>query len=48
MKCSGEVHRFLDKGQAPDDLTVVVVRIASPRVDRHSEIPDGADLIEVL
>lgn len=43
-----QVHKFLDKGQPQDDLTLVVVRIASPRVDAHSEIPNGADLIEVL
>jgi sigma-B regulation protein RsbU (phosphoserine phosphatase) len=42
------VQRFLDKGQAQDDLTLVVVRIACPRLDSHSEIPDGADLVEVL
>lgn len=42
------VRRFLDKGQAQDDLTLVVVRIASPRVDSRTEIPDGAHLVEVL
>lgn len=42
------VQRFLDNGQAVDDLTLVVVRIASPRVDSGSEISDGAHLVEVL
>jgi hypothetical protein len=43
-----QVQRFLDKGQAQDDLTLVVVRIASRRVDCRSEIPDAAGRIEVL
>jgi len=42
------VHRFLDKGQAQDDVILVVVRIASPRVDDHSQIPERAGLTEVL
>jgi sigma-B regulation protein RsbU (phosphoserine phosphatase) len=43
-----QVYKFLDKGQAQDDLTLVVVRIASLRIDRQAENPDGADLIAVL
>jgi sigma-B regulation protein RsbU (phosphoserine phosphatase) len=42
------VQRFLDKGRAQDDLSLVVVRLASPRVDSSSEISDGAHLVEVL
>lgn len=44
----GQVHRFLDKRQAQDDLTLVVVRIASPCVDDYSHIPERAGLMEVL
>lgn len=44
----GRVHRFLDNGQAQDDVTLIVVRIASPRVDDHSQIPERAVLTEVL
>ncbi|MCL5745072.1 MAG: PP2C family protein-serine/threonine phosphatase [Acidobacteria bacterium] len=44
----GQVHKFLDKGQAQDDLTLVVVRVASPRVDGHSKMPERAGLMEVL
>jgi phosphoserine phosphatase RsbU/P len=42
------VQRFLDKGQAQDDFTLVIVRIASPRIGRNSEISHDADLIAVL
>ena len=41
------VHTFLDGGQAQDDLTLVVVRIASKNVEGNSEITEGADLIAV-
>jgi hypothetical protein len=42
------VRTFLDKGQPQDDLTLVVVRIATPRIGRNSEISAGADLMAVL
>jgi hypothetical protein len=42
------LHGFLDKGRAQDDVTLVVVRIASPRVDDDSQIPERAGLTEVL
>ena len=45
----GRVHRFLDNGQAQDDVTLVVVRIASPRVEDDSKSPERcAGLTEVL
>ena len=44
----GQVHNFLNKGEEQDDLTLVVVRFVSPRVDRRTTIPDGADVVEVL
>jgi len=44
----GRVRGFLDKGLAQDDLTLVVVRIASPRVDDYFQIPERAGLMEVL
>ena len=44
----GGVRGFLDQGQAQDDPTRVVVRIASPRVDDYSRIPERAGVTEVL
>lgn len=43
-----QVREFLDKNQAQDDLTLVVVRIASPHVNDHAQIPERAGLMEVL
>jgi len=45
----GRVQRFLDNGQAQDDVTLVVVRTASPRVEDDSKSPERcAGLTEVL
>jgi hypothetical protein len=43
-----QVRKFLDKGQAQDDLTLVVVRFASSRIPCKSDAPDAAEMIEVL
>jgi serine phosphatase RsbU (regulator of sigma subunit) len=43
-----QVQKFLDKRQAQDDLTLLVVRFASLSIDSNSEVSDRADLIEVV
>lgn len=42
------VHTFLEKRQPQDDLTLVIARIASPKVKGDSEIAGRADAIAVL